>query len=418
MYAVKLLIQELLHGRRQVITNLALKLPELNEYLQTFGTTWADSCEIMTGEAVRRLSDRDSFRSHITERVLLLSEEQTGSFYKFRPYKFQADEPEKGWPDYAHCKRGEETKTAFELGGVLYIIDEIHQFFNAREWAKTGKSVLFYLSQHRKLGDDVICITQSIGNVDKQFRSVAQDFTYLRNFRKERYGWFRSFPFFMRQTYLSPVTGAAGDKAIETGTFTLDTAGLGSVYDTAAGVGILGAGADTKESRKGLPMWLLFLLIIGGLVALGCTPYLLGRLAGKTVVKSVRTREAMAPHVSKVETNTAASTNATQATAAASVAKESVDTGNRDRKGYTVEGHAKPLEAVDDVELTLFTVVGNDWAVGLSNGEFYKNGDTAVEYVTKEFVVIRGRVYRWNALAKSSRMNDMRRQVNEARRGQ
>jgi hypothetical protein len=97
-------------------------------------------------------------------------------------------------------------------------------------------------------------LTQSIQNVDKQFRSLAHDFTYLRNHGKESIpflgGLFRGLSMFSRDTYLEPFTG--NQTSIETRTFKLDAKGLASCYDTAAGVGIQGAGADTAEKRRGL----------------------------------------------------------------------------------------------------------------------------------------------------------------------
>jgi len=129
---------------------------------------------------------------------------------------------------------------------------------------------LFYLSQHRKLGDDVVAITQHIGNVDKQFRSVTQDYTYLRNLNKEKFGVFRMMPLFLRSTFLQPATGAPGEKAMETGSFRLDVTGLGSCYDTAAGVGIHNRGdADTQTKARGFP--LTWLVVVGALLLLGAS---------------------------------------------------------------------------------------------------------------------------------------------------
>ncbi len=82
---------------------------------------------------------------------------------------------------------------------------------------------------------EVICITQSVGNVDKQFRSVAQDFTYVRNHGKEAIpvlgGLVRGFKIFSRDTYLEPFTGA--QRSFEIRTFRLDVEGMASCYDTA-----------------------------------------------------------------------------------------------------------------------------------------------------------------------------------------
>jgi hypothetical protein len=111
---------------------------------------------------------------------------------------------------------------------------------------------MYYLSQHRKLGDDVVLISQSIQNVDKQMRSVAQDFTYVRNLTKEQHGLFRLPALFIRRVFLELPTGP-GVKAVQTGTFRLDVSGVAKCYDTAAGVGIVGStGADTLERKRGL----------------------------------------------------------------------------------------------------------------------------------------------------------------------
>ncbi len=49
-----------------------------------------------------------------------------------------------------------------ECGGSLFALDEIHEQFNARRWQDTGEDALFYLSQHRRFGDDIACFTQKI----------------------------------------------------------------------------------------------------------------------------------------------------------------------------------------------------------------------------------------------------------------
>lgn len=228
LYAVRLVVEELVYGTRTVITNLPLKLPDLNEHIQ------------------KKYPDK---LVNVVGRVILLNDDETGAFYTVRPNgvriaRISKDEWKQGLkPDYSHVNDG----------GVFYCVDEIHNFFNARAWAETGNDVLFYLSQHAKLGDTVICITQHIGNVDKQFRSVAQDFTYLRNLGKEKMGMFALPNLFVRKTYLQPATPEA--EPMETGRFRLDVTGLGSCYDTAQGVGIHGRGADKTERRKGVPWW-------------------------------------------------------------------------------------------------------------------------------------------------------------------
>src|SRR6185312_8897230 len=170
MYSVRLILDELLYGSRVVITNVPLNLPRLNEYLQQ--------------EYPHKSID-------LFERIRMLDEDMTAHFWTYRP---------KGRDEWLRIR--ELSKQEWQEGrkpsyaevtdkGVMYVIDECHNFFNARAWAETGRDVLFYLSQHRHLGDTVVWITQAVMNVDKQFRSVTQDYTYIRNLSKEKMGLFR-----------------------------------------------------------------------------------------------------------------------------------------------------------------------------------------------------------------------------------
>jgi len=140
--------------------------------------------------------------------------------------------------------------------GVAFFIDEAHIAFNARDWATIGRGALFYLSQHRKLGDIVWPITQSAGNLDKQFRSVAEDFTVMRNEYTARYGMFKGRGRFVRRTYTSEPSGNA--EPFDKATFTLDKEGIASCYDTAKGIGVHGNKADIGRKTKGIPiMWVI-----------------------------------------------------------------------------------------------------------------------------------------------------------------
>lgn len=60
---------------------------------------------------------------------------------------------------------------------VLIVIDEAHLWFNSRDWNKAPRATMGYLSQSRKLGHDLIFITQKAENMDSQIRRLAQ-FTF------------------------------------------------------------------------------------------------------------------------------------------------------------------------------------------------------------------------------------------------
>lgn len=252
LYAMRLLVWELQHTTRTIVTNLCINYGNLNAYLTA------------QGQAIIP-------EQHIRDRVLRIEDEDLKVFFTFR-----------GGGVRVRCVSIQEWKagvrpdySVVKDAGCFYVLDEVHIAFNARAWADTGQEVMYYLSQHRKLGDDVILITQAVLNVDKQMRSVAQDFTYIRNFKKEKAGFFRLPAIFMRRTYLEPAGPTS--KATESGTFTLDVSGVASCYDTAAGVGIHGrASADKNEKSRGLhwAWYVVFILaFIFGLIK-GVPPFI------------------------------------------------------------------------------------------------------------------------------------------------
>ena len=60
---------------------------------------------------------------------------------------------------------------------VEVYFDEIHLFYNSRDWQKTGtdsRSLLSFLSQSRKAGVNVTFISQEKENMEKQFRMLAE----------------------------------------------------------------------------------------------------------------------------------------------------------------------------------------------------------------------------------------------------
>lgn len=71
-------------------------------------------------------------------------------------------------------------------GSKLFIWDEIHLDLNARDWKKTSGGMIQFFSMSRKLGYDVIMVSQLRSAVDRQMRDLA-DISYelknLRNFR-------------------------------------------------------------------------------------------------------------------------------------------------------------------------------------------------------------------------------------------
>lgn len=273
LVAVKYVVDELVHGTRTVVTNLGLKLPELNEYLQReFPFVGVD----------------------IFRRIRILEHEEVFQFWLHRGLDAAASNGVVKWVEVPPSESNGHTDYTNAGGPVMFVIDETHVFFGAREWAKNGKGAFFYLSQHRHLGDKVMCVTHVPKNVDRQFASVAQDFMQIRNHSKEKLGPFKLPNFFTFRIFQEPFTGSQSPS--EFGTFRLNVKGLASCYDTSAGVGIGAAlTADKQDAKKGWPIWLVFVAIAILGVGLYYGPgrvfgWVTGKVvsAGKPVIRSVQ----------------------------------------------------------------------------------------------------------------------------------
>lgn len=80
--------------------------------------------------------------------------------------------------------RNWQEKIPFGVDGsfVEVYLDEIHLFFNARDWAKTNtesRGLLSFLTQSRKARVNVTFIAQEITTIEKQFRVLAEWELYI-----------------------------------------------------------------------------------------------------------------------------------------------------------------------------------------------------------------------------------------------
>ena len=239
VYGMKLLAAELAYSKRQVvISETSVKLDKLQAWLE-------ENAPKMVGSVYDRITILEPEEVyHFWRYRGLLGKDGTRVVYKPELKKVVADGQE--WERY------EWPKPHPDDCGVYYWIPEVHQYFGKDDYAKFAREGEAYFTQLRKLGDTVVFDTQAFEQVAKPLRIKAQDFTYCRNLAKEKRGLFRLPSVFSRSTYLRPWNGNANEKPMETKTYTLDATGLSACYDTAAGVGIHGRGADIKERRDGL----------------------------------------------------------------------------------------------------------------------------------------------------------------------
>jgi len=267
---VRRLIDELGSSSRTIVTNLPLEIGELETYSrQEFGR----DCD------VRR-------------RVVLLDESQVRKFWLIRGQGWRLIDLPDGqykqnqFPDLSKTYRwlpgdghperedlavmlakGVPLPEDVETGtveGCLYIIDECQNFWPARSFQSTPPGLLFYLSQHRHLGDDLVFITQKESQVEKVVRNLVSEFWVFRNLGRRRRFGFRLPGLFGWACYNEPPS-AQGASYAGVGTFKLDIKGVASCYRTADGVGIGGPlGADVGARKRGLHWgWFIALTILG-----------------------------------------------------------------------------------------------------------------------------------------------------------
>jgi hypothetical protein len=136
--------------------------------------------------------------------------------------------------------------------------------------------------------------------LDKQFRSVAEDYTVLRNEYTAKMGIFKGMGRFVRKSYYSEPSGKA--EPFETATFHIDTKGIAACYDTAKGIGVHGSKADIGRRAKGIPIWMIFpaFVVLGSLCVF--IPMWGGRMASSALTggaekKIEAAKGSIAPHI-------------------------------------------------------------------------------------------------------------------------
>jgi len=385
LVAMEEIVKELVNGERPIITNLPVQIEPWIRCIRRGGKTKRKP-EIGLRNYLIQTHGSDF---NVKERVFLLDDEtQTKEFYLWRKNGHGL-----ACAQWTH-KQGQDGKVkldAFDTelaskGGVFYVIDECWKFFNARDWQNTGPGVLFYSAQHRKLGDTLLLVTQHSKQVESQMRMVAQDFWVVRNHSKLKLGPFRQPSMFMVSTFESLPTGGNTQEPMSRRVFRLDKEGLGACYDTAAGVGLQGgAGADIGEKAKGLPFWMIGLLIIA--VGLGLVG--LARSAGWGTGKLLTGGFQKA----KQSTNTLAKAGEGMFPGLAQALTPKLGAPVERPRGYDVVTN----EPASHREMTGYystnTIWGEPfWTVCLSDGSTYRTRDGHLNYVTPNYCIVDGQV--------------------------
>lgn len=264
LYSLRHIVNVLVHTQNSVVTNLSVNVPELHAYL------------------AKKYPDKDI---DTPSRIRLLTVEQSRRFWLHRVDSqglhvdlegvSRDDEKQGKHVDYGLITEANRDALAKGLSrvypGIDFIIDECHVFFDARSWGESGLSLTYYNSQHRKLDDNALFVTQFLELIDKRVKSFSQEFIYLRNNAAEKFlTLFRGPSYFTAKHYQRPPTGLQ-DMPSEVHRFSLDIP-LANCYDTSAGVGISGVGRPEAKRKTGFNILWLLVPFLGFLAFLSYAP--------------------------------------------------------------------------------------------------------------------------------------------------
>jgi hypothetical protein len=278
MYGMRLITRSLLETERVIVTNIPIKVPELRAYLCSKG-----------------------WEGDLNERLVILRHEEVFEFYRFRSGAYVLP-PSPDWkaakedggrklprPAFIEAMQAqlEEMKKRPEACQPCeYHIDEAHDYFSAREWADTGRGVLWYASKHRHLHDECVFYTQVMANVEKQLRGLASETIRVRNQMRMSWGPFRKAPIFRVYHYYGAPEKTESATPFNQSVMRLDRAGLASTYNSAGALSVH-ASPEVIKNRAPLPYWALPVAACGLVVVVGAVlavaPVAAGKWAGKKI---------------------------------------------------------------------------------------------------------------------------------------
>jgi hypothetical protein len=294
--------------------------------------------------------------------------------------------------------------------GTFYLIDEVHLYFSARSWGVNGVKVETYMSQLRKLNDDLFLITQHPEKVDKNFRRNATEWLYLKNMGRTRLWGGVSLPGQFRFERYDSMPNR-GDKPLESGSMRLKDEEFHKVYDTMSGVGLTGKLMPEQSRVKG-GHWSRWVAIGACLVLCAfLLPHLFGfafgRMTGMAVASTAKGFKAMIPQVGGPGSGQYAVPGVSPAPLAGSPQTDggrfrnsmpaSFDQASRSQNDYPY---------VEDAAMTGYANVAGEWLVALSDGRTLRSSDPRFENLTPEGVKFAGRYYLRALVARPARPVD------------
>ncbi len=380
-------VDQLLHDDRLIVTNLPLNLGALADFLAKHHPE-SDVC-LLDHYRPARPGEKANEDGMVFEpsRVRMLDEGELAEFYRIRHQaseKVPQIEREKGSRnpvclDFSQWLKGGK----FSGRGVIYHLDELQLFYNVRKYADAPDEFPFYLSQHRKLGDDIYVYTQQPQNVDKMFRSFTQEFIYVVNIGKKRVGPFAAPKIFRFAAYPEPFTGQIGQVCQYSGYFRMDYE-LAATYNTAAGIGIEAAKADVGSKVKGLDWRLLLLLPV---IVAGCFFGFrwFGGLWVRSVLPSVKKQAAMS--------NLRAAPGSEMPQMIGSAMRLPPPMPQAFIQNHQEKINSDTISTNKEVRMIGWAIEGGKAHVALSDGRLLGQED-GLSQVTRSYCIVQGHIYR------------------------
>jgi Zonular occludens toxin (Zot) len=387
LYATRAICMELERSERMIVTNVPIFDLEAPEGKMTLGE-WAHKYV--------------SFPVDIRKRFRLLTRDEVFEFWRYLPGK--------DLPNMERVTATRDTETVPDLqsrqgdGGCFFLIDEVHLYFSARDWGKNGVKVETYMSQLRKLNDDLFLITQHPEKVDKNFRRNATEWFYLKNMGKTKLWAGVSLPGRFRYHIFDQMP-VRNDKPIQSGWMRLEDREYYRVYDTMAGVGLTGKLNPEQSRTKGRhwSVWVAAIVLI--VVACFTLPrlamYLFGRGAASLVTSVGKGVKSMVPNgvippppnPLHASTETAPATTERPAVAAPSpIASRPVPMPEIPDEGSAMVGYA---------------CINGVWNVILSDGRTVMSTDPEFENLTTQGLKYAGHYYRRALVSNTQRAKEV-----------
>lgn len=266
LYAATRIEEMLLYDKRKIVTSLKIRLHGWDNYMQrVHGFT-----EVRNRLFYMPVEDRRAFMENRGDRKLKFTVIRTEAD-GYQRYGFL--DPATGQPILPE----DEGNVKLPGGGIIYILDEVHKDFRARDTGTTPKRLLDYLSEVRQYSDRVIAITQHPENVDVCFTRIGDRFCQFTNLGKRRKLGVSFGRGFMRSDYADVTcTPASSEGFVVTGF----NEKIAELYETAAA----GGGEADKGERVArfvtVPNLLIAALLIGTVAAFKGPRALVARYLG------------------------------------------------------------------------------------------------------------------------------------------